>query len=94
MGNNYMEALLRAALLLGDLPVQEITISGFLIRSHVRKLYPRCKMVAQMKQPVYPVETVLISSIQYGKPSFFNFSGTAYKLLSLFSTILLQSRNI
>ena len=63
MENNYMEALLRAALLLGDLhravPVHEITISGFLIRNHVRKLYPRCKIVAQMKQQVYPVETVL-----------------------------------
>ena len=63
MENNYMEALLRAALLLGDLhrtvPVHEITISGFLIRNHARKLYPRCKIVAQMKQQVYPVETVL-----------------------------------
>ena len=63
MENNYMEALLRTALLLGDLhravPVHEITISGFLIRNHVRKLYPRCKIVAQMEQQAYPIETVL-----------------------------------
>ena len=60
---NYMEALLRAAILLGDLhravPVREIMISGFVIRNHTRRLYPRCKIVAQMKQQVYPVETVL-----------------------------------
>lgn len=46
--NNYMEALLRAALLLGDLhrtvPVHEITISGFMICNHIRKLYPRCRI--------------------------------------------------
>lgn len=62
MENNYMEALLRAALLLGNLhravPVHEITISGFVIGKHVRKLYPRCKIIAQMKQRAYPVETV------------------------------------
>ena len=51
MEDNYMHALLRAALLLGDLhgriPVREITIAGFLIQNHARRLYPRCKMVAQ-----------------------------------------------
>ena len=61
--NNYMEALLCSALLLGDLhravPVQEITISGFLIRNHVRKLYPRCRIVAQTEQQVYSAETIL-----------------------------------
>ena len=54
MEDNYMQALLRAALLLGDLhrqiPVREITIAGFLIRDHARKLYPRCKMVAQAEE--------------------------------------------
>ena len=49
--NNYMEALLRAALLLGDLhrtvPVHEITISGFAVRDHARKMYPRCRIVAR-----------------------------------------------
>jgi len=63
MEGNYMEALLRAAILLGDLhrtvPVREITISGFLIRNHIRKLYPRCKIVAQNEQPSYPVSTVI-----------------------------------
>ena len=51
MEDNYMHALLRATLLLGDLhrqiPVREITIAGFLIQNHARRLYPRCKMVAQ-----------------------------------------------
>ena len=65
MEGNYMEALLRAAILLGDLhrmvPVREITISGFLIRNNVRKLYPRCKIVAQNEQHSYPVSTVIPS---------------------------------
>ena len=54
MENNYMQALLRATILLGDLrrqiPVREITISGFLVQNHVRKLYPRCKMVAHAER--------------------------------------------
>ena len=54
MENNYIEALLRAALLLGDLyhsaPVHEITISGFTIHDHVRELYPRCKIQVQTEQ--------------------------------------------
>lgn len=62
---NYMEALLRAAILLGDLhrtvPVREITISGFLIRNNVRKLYPRCRIVAQTEQHAYPVSTIISS---------------------------------
>lgn len=61
--NNYMEALLRAALLLGDLhrpiPVREITISGFLIHNHVRRLYPRCKITARTEHPYYPAEATL-----------------------------------
>lgn len=63
MESNYMEALLRASILLGDLhrtvPVREITISVFMIRDNVRKLYPRCKIVAQNEQCVYPVSTVI-----------------------------------
>lgn len=63
--NNYMEALLRAAILLGDLhrtvPVRKITISGFMIRDNVRKLYPRCKIVVQTGQNAYPVSTVISS---------------------------------
>ena len=50
MEDNYMHALLRATLLLGDLhrqiPLREITIAGFLIQNHARRLYPGCKMVA------------------------------------------------
>ena len=65
MEGNYMEALLRAAILLGDLhrtvPVREITISGFLIRDNVRKLYPRCKIVAQNEQHSYTVSTAFPS---------------------------------
>ena len=52
--NNYMEALLRAALLLGDphhsVPVHEIVISGFMIHDCIRELYPRCKIQVQMEQ--------------------------------------------
>lgn len=63
MEGNYMEALLRAALLLGDLhrtvPVHEITISGFMVRNQVRKLYPRCRIVARTEHSYYPAETVL-----------------------------------
>ena len=62
---NYMEALLRAAILLGDLhrtvPVREITISGFIIRDNVRRLYLRCKIVAQNEQLSYAVLTVIPS---------------------------------
>ena len=61
MEGNYMEALLRAALLLGDLhrtvPVHEITISGFMVRNQVRKLYPRCRIVAHTEYPYYHAET-------------------------------------
>jgi len=62
MENNYMEALLRAALLLGDLhrtvPVHEITISGFMVGNRVRKLYPRCRIVAQTGQQSCLVGTI------------------------------------
>lgn len=55
--NNYMEALLRAALLLGDLhrtvPVHEITISSFMICKHIRKLYPRCRIQTQVDHVAY-----------------------------------------
>ncbi len=61
--NNYMEALLRTALLTGDLhrsvPVHEITISGFLICNHVRRLYPRCKIAAWAERPYGHPKTVL-----------------------------------
>ena len=60
---NYMEALLRAAILLGDLhrtiPVREITIAGFMIRDNVRKVYPRCKIIAQTEQTPYPISNVV-----------------------------------
>ena len=60
---NYMEALLQASLLLGDLhrsaPVHEITISGFMIYDSVRKLYPRCKIVAQVESNSFPISTVI-----------------------------------
>ena len=65
--DNYMEALLRAAILLGDLhrtvPVHEISISGFMIHDNVRKLYPRCKIVAHNEQCTYPVSTVIPSPL-------------------------------
>lgn len=51
MEANYMEALLRAALLLGDLhrtaPIRAITISAFQIHDNARKLYPRCRIFVQ-----------------------------------------------
>lgn len=65
MEANYMEALLRAALLLGEpgaaTPVREIVISGFQMHNHVRRLFPRCRMLAQADAPgadyhiLYPV---------------------------------------
>ena len=65
MEGNYMEALLRASILLGDphrtVPVHEITISGFIIRDNIRKLYPRCKIVTQTEQNTYLVSTVISS---------------------------------
>ena len=64
--NNYMEALLRAALLLGDLhrtaPVREITISGFVIRNHIRKLYPRCRISVQPALDPYSPTTIVQDS--------------------------------
>lgn len=65
MEDSYMEALLRAALLLGDLhravPVREITVSGFVIRNNVRKLYPRCRMLARSEQNARSVSTAFSS---------------------------------
>lgn len=62
MENNYMQALLRAALLLGDMhtvvPVHEISISGFVDWNHVRTLYPRCRIVVQPAPGPYPAAVV------------------------------------
>lgn len=47
--NNYMEALLRAALVIGDKhperPVREVTVAGYKMDGKDRVLYPRCKTV-------------------------------------------------
>jgi hypothetical protein len=63
---SYMEALLRAAILLGDLrratPVYEITISGFLIQNNVRQLYPRCRIAAQIESQESSAPTVISTS--------------------------------
>lgn len=65
MEDNYMLALLRAALLLGDLhrsiPVREITISGFLFHDSIRKLYPRCKILARTDSHPYSTGAVIFS---------------------------------
>lgn len=57
---NYMEALLRAALLLGDthrnVPIREITIAGFHECNHVRKLYPRCRVFVQTEPQNPPLK--------------------------------------
>ena len=49
--SNYMEALLRAALVLGDKhcekPVREVTVAGYKMEGENRTLYPRCKTIAQ-----------------------------------------------
>jgi len=62
MENNYIQALLRAALLLGDMhrsvTVHEITISAFADRNHVRTLYPRCRIIAQSAPGPYPESVV------------------------------------
>lgn len=47
----YIEALLRAALLLGDkhsaISVREVTVVGYKLDGEERTLYPRCKMAVQ-----------------------------------------------
>ena len=67
--NSYMGALLRAALLLGDLhpatPVCEIMISGFCIQNHVRNLYPRCRIVAHTEQLSCPTSTPAATGEHY-----------------------------
>ena len=54
--DNYMEALLRASLLLGDLhrtiPVYEITIAAFDSSEQSRRLYPRCVLLASHRMPL------------------------------------------
>lgn len=59
--SNYMAALLRAALLLGDLhhtpPVRGITISAFQIRGHTRHLYLRCRIIVQDSPFFHPDRT-------------------------------------
>ncbi len=63
MEGSYMEALLRAALLLDELrrttPVHEITISGFRICNHVRKLYPQCRIVAMDSRSSDPADATV-----------------------------------
>ena len=64
--DNYMVALLRAALLLGDLhrstPVHEITISGFHFQNSIRMLFPRCKIVASINSRPYSADCVIPTS--------------------------------
>lgn len=47
---NYMEALLRASLLLGDrhrsVPIREITIAAYDSLERPRHLYPSCKIIS------------------------------------------------
>ena len=51
IASNYMEALLRAALILGERGreprVKEIQISSFCIGGTRRKLHPRCKITVE-----------------------------------------------
>lgn len=48
---NYMEALLRAALIMGDRcppkPIREITIASCKLEEDARQIVPRCKLTAQ-----------------------------------------------
>lgn len=61
--NSLTEALLQAILLLDHLhrmiPVHEIMISDFMMRDNVRKLYPRCKTVAQIEPNAFPFSTII-----------------------------------
>lgn len=67
MEGSYMQALLRAALLLGELrraaPVHEITISGFRICNRVRKLYPQCRIIATDSRSSHPPAVVVPPSL-------------------------------
>ena len=68
---NYMEALLRASLLLGDLhrtvPVQEITIAEFDSSGHSRHLYPKCRIISidPLKSHQMPLEDYIPMGEKY-----------------------------
>lgn len=63
--SNHMEVLLRTSILRSDLhrtvPVREITISDVMNCDNLRKLYPCCKIVAQIRQNAHPASTVISS---------------------------------
>ena len=50
---NYMQALLKAALLLGDLhrsePIHRVVISGFCHSDHLRILHSKCTIICEAK---------------------------------------------
>ena len=57
MENSYVEALLRAAAMLGDggrsCPIHEVTVSAFEMKNEVRCVYPRCRLTVQSLPLVY-----------------------------------------
>ena len=72
IASNYMEALLRAALILGERGrkprVNEIRISSFCMRGARRQLRPRCKISVEADvEPNAPTAQLLILYPEAGK---------------------------
>ena len=68
---NYMQALLKAALLLGDLhhsePIHRVVISGFCYSDRLRILHSRCTIICEPKTVPPKIENNCIpaSSSEY-----------------------------
>ena len=62
---NYMQALLKAALLLGDLhpsePIRRIVISGFCHSDHLRILHSTCTIICEPKTVPPKIESDCLS---------------------------------
>ena len=74
IASNYMEALLRAALILGergrDPRVEEIRISSFCMRGAQRQLHPKCKITVEAGiDPSASAARLLILFPEAGKAS-------------------------
>lgn len=96
---HYMEAFLRTAILLSNPHCTVSVHESFMVRNHVRKLYPRCRIVARAEHPYILLKhfsalhltRIILSSILFANPFPLDFQGTAVCLLSLLLAILLHS---
>ena len=68
---NYMQALLKAALLLGDLhhsePIHRVVISEFCHSDHLRILHSKCTIICEPKTvpPKIESDCIHVSSSEY-----------------------------